>query len=99
MNSEYILGKMAECTKVFIRKIRSTVMACILGQIIKSTLVGGIKESNMVLVFSSLEKEERKSSGFGRTAKKFAGSLLRKSRPSREILISISQTCLQINQG
>jgi len=61
MNSEYILGKMAECMKVFIRKIRSTAMACIHGLIIKSTLVGGVRASNMDLVFSSLEKEERES--------------------------------------
>ena len=47
MDLGFTLGKMVECMKDFIRKIRNTVMEFIHGLILKSMLVGGIMANSM----------------------------------------------------
>jgi hypothetical protein len=47
MNSEYILGKMEECTKVSTRRIKSMDLVYIHGQMVDSTLANGKMGSNM----------------------------------------------------
>jgi hypothetical protein len=47
MNLVFILGKMVECMKVFIKKIRNMVTVSILGLIQRSMQAGGIMVNSM----------------------------------------------------
>lgn len=64
-----ILGKMAECMKVFTRKIKSMAMGFILGQTLRSTLAGGMEENNMELEYLYL-KRASEDLDYGKTERK-----------------------------
>ena len=67
MNSEYILGKMEECTKDSTRKIKSMDLESIHGQIRNAMQVGGPMANSMVSESSYLVME-KENWEFGRTA-------------------------------
>lgn len=67
MNSEYILGKMEECTKDSIRKIKSMDLESTHGQIRNAMQVGGPMANSMVSESSYLVME-KENWEFGRTA-------------------------------
>ena len=96
---EYILGKMAECMRDFIKKTKSMDMESIHGRTGKNIKDGGIQESSMDWAFSFLKREERKSLDSGKMARRSVGSPLKKYQPLRVIRIMISGIFSLISQS
>lgn len=70
----YIPGKMVECMKVSIRRIRNMVMEFTLGLIRNAMQVGGLMVNNMVLEYSYQRKAKRNLDS-GKMARKLNGSI------------------------
>jgi hypothetical protein len=83
-NSGSIPGRTVGCMRASIVTTKNMAMAFTHGVIRKSTLVGGIKASSMVWVFSSSIMVLKRNTASGRMEKNCVGSSRRKLRPSKK---------------